>query len=474
MSFFARIFNKNKLIIGSILVFAFSVCFTKGQIVNAATAGSQISKVTETFSSAIGVLQIEIEAGANVGEIGLSINNGDEIATIYKGGSKYVVSQKAKTNDNITLKAYNYDGNVVETMNYRLESTGKLTKLTPPTSVRVTGVALDKTALTLISGGTGYKLTATVTPSNATNKNVTWKSDKTTVATVDASGNVKPIAAGTAKITVTTQDQSKTATCTVTVTAKVDETGATLNQTKLTLVAGGTGYKLIPTIAPSNATNKNVTWKSSNTKVATVDTNGNVVPVGAGTATITVTTQGKLKTATCTVTVTAQIYETGVILNQTKLTLIAGGTGYKLISTIAPSNATNKNVTWKSSNTRVATVDASGNVVPVGTGTATITVTTQGKLKTATCIVTVNPKTVPVSSITMSLVLKVNSTVSFEAIIAPTDATNKEVVWSTSSSSIATVTSTGSVKAVKAGTAIITVKTKDGTKSASFIITVKN
>ena len=173
--------------------------------------------------------------------------------------------------------------------------------------VSVTGVSLNKTSLTLTEGSTS-QLTATVEPNNATNRNVTWSSSNSKVATVDGNGKVTAHKAGTATITVTTADGDKTAECKVTVEAggapavKVDS--VSLNQTSMNLTAGSTG-QLKATISPSNATNQNVTWSSGNTSVATVDASGNVKAIQAGTTTITVTTEDGNKTATCAVTVTA-------------------------------------------------------------------------------------------------------------------------------------------------------------------------
>ena len=173
-------------------------------------------------------------------------------------------------------------------------------------SVAVTGVTLDPTTLALTVGGEAKTLTATVSPDNATNKAVTWTSDKPAVATV-ADGKVTPVGAGTAIITVTTVDGGKTATCMVTVTenaGSVAVTGVTLAPTTLALTVGGEAKTLTATVSPDNATNKSVTWTSDKPAVATV-ADGKVTPVGAGTATITVTTVDGDKTATCVVTVKA-------------------------------------------------------------------------------------------------------------------------------------------------------------------------
>ena len=142
-------------------------------------------------------------------------------------------------------------------------------------------------------------LTATITPSNATDQDVAWSSNNESVATVDQNGEVNAVAPGTANITVTTQDGDKTATCAVTVTQPV--TGVSLDPTSLSLFTGDTAT-LTATVQPENATNKAVTWASSNPSVATVQ-DGTVTAKGAGEATITVKTVDGGYTATCAVTV---------------------------------------------------------------------------------------------------------------------------------------------------------------------------
>ena len=168
--------------------------------------------------------------------------------------------------------------------------------------IRVSGVTLSQSALTLEQGGE-VRLTAVVSPDNATIKSVIWESSDTNVATVDNNGRISAVGIGSAVITVTTTDGDKTASCTVTVTAPaIHVTGVSLNKTDLTLTAGDS-EQLTATVAPSDATDKSVTWASSNAAVAAVDSSGNVTAIGAGTATITVTTADGAKTAACTVTV---------------------------------------------------------------------------------------------------------------------------------------------------------------------------
>ena len=189
---------------------------------------------------------------------------------------------------------------------------GELTGEKIPTEgvvYKVTEVKLDKDSLSLEVGGTAT-LTATITPSNATDQNVTWSSNAPGVATVDSSGNVTAVAPGTATITVTTEDGNKTATCVVTVTAAtVPVTGVTLSQNEAHLYYNRTPntLTLTATVAPANATNKAVTWTSSNPSVATVE-NGVVTAVACGTAVITATAaDGSGASASCTVTVSSYL-----------------------------------------------------------------------------------------------------------------------------------------------------------------------
>ncbi len=252
-------------------------------------------------------------------------------------------------------------------------------------TVSVTGVSLDKTELTLTQGGQ-YTLHATVTPSNATNQNVKWKSTNTAVTTVE-NGLVKAIAPGQANIIVVTEDGSFTASCLVTVQAQsIAVTGVYLDKTELTMTVDGR-YTLHASISPSNATNKNIRWKSTNPSVAKVE-NGVVTAVAPGQADIIVTTEDGGFTASCHVTVQTQtVAVTGVSLDKTELTLSVGDQ-YALHATVNPSNATNQNVKWKSTNTAAATVE-NGFVKAIAPGQASIIVVTEDGSFTASCLVTV-------------------------------------------------------------------------------------
>jgi len=334
--------------------------------------------------------------------------------------------------------------------------------------IAVTGVSLNKTALTLAEGSS-ETLVATVSPSGATNKKVTWTSSNSTVASVDQTGKVTANEAGNATITVETEDGSFTATCEVTVTAVYHVTGVALNKTQLNLNVGAS-ETLTPTVSPSNATDKSVTWSSSNSSVASVSTNGTVTAVAAGSATITVTTNDGNKTATCTVTV-SEVAVTSVTLSKTSTTLVRGGSE-TLTATVLPANATNKNITWSSSNSSIASV-SNGTVTAVAAGSATITATSQADSnKKASCTVTVNPKgVISISLNKTELALNVDQSDKLTVTFNPTDADDQAITWSTSNSSIATV-SNGTVTAKAVGSATITATSHDGNKTATCAVTV--
>lgn len=280
--------------------------------------------------------------------------------------------------------------------------------------VAVEGVSLNKSSLSLVQDAS-ETLIATVTPNNATDKSVTWTSSNPGVATVDSTGKVTAVAAGSTTITVKTTDGEFTATCTVSVTAKVAVTGVSVSPTSKTLNKGET-VTLTATVSPSTATNKNVTWSSNNTSIATVDSEGKVTGIAAGTATITVTTADGGKTATSTITVNPTPVS-GVSLDQPAITLKVGAS-QTLVATVTPEDADNKDVTWSSSNTSVATVDSTGKVTAVAEGNATVTATSKGdSTKSAQCAVSVVQSSEPVVGSTLDLVESIDDLSSGDYIV---------------------------------------------------------
>ena len=256
-------------------------------------------------------------------------------------------------------------------------SLGCTPKEEPIVDIAVSGVSLSPGSLELEVGQTAT-ITATVNPSNATNKTVSWSSSNPSVATVSG-GKVTAVATGSATITATAG--GKSATCPVTVKSKVvNVTGVTLSQSSATLEIGET-VTLTATVAPSDATDKTVTWSTSDAKVATVE-GGKVTAVAEGSATITAAAGGK--SATCSVTVkTATVEATDITVDKDDV-MIGVGESFTITATVIPENATDKTVTWSSSDPSVATVDANGKVTGVAPGHASIMAQTSNA-KTAFC-----------------------------------------------------------------------------------------
>ena len=206
---------------------------------------------------------------------------------------------------------------------------------------------------------------------------------------MDANGKVTGVAAGEATITVTTEDGSKTATCKVTVkAATIAVTGVTLNKTSTT-IAVGVIEELTATVAPANATNQKVTWKSSDPAVARVKSNGEVLGVSVGEATITVTTEDGGKTATCKVRVLSKVNK--VTVTPANLTL-GKNKRYTLTATVDTQSGPNTGVEWTSSNPLIAMVSSTGEVITKDkVGTVTITATSiADPTKKGTCTITVS------------------------------------------------------------------------------------
>ena len=252
-------------------------------------------------------------------------------------------------------------------------------------------------------------------------------------------------------------------------------TGITLSQHELTLVKGATAT-LTATVIPADALNKNFSWKSDNEAIAKV-ANGVVTAVSKGETMIRVTTEEGNKTDECKVIVKEEsdpVAVTGVKLPFTALTQKIG-TSFTLVATIEPANATNKTVTWSSSNNTVASVTNMGVVQAKAAGTADITVTTADGGYTATCSFTVTTEDVPLTGLKISPAethIKVGQASTLNVKYEPVTATHKEVTWETSDAAIVTVDQDGNLKGVAVGEAIITVKSKkdETIKSTSKVI----
>ena len=328
-----------------------------------------------------------------------------------------------------------------------------------------TGIKIEPSKVELEIGET-KDLKAIVTPDNVSNKDVEWSCTNISIATVDENGKVTARHLGTVKIVAKTKDGSnKTAECEVTIVQKAKSLA--LNATNIKLNVDKT-YKLVATVKPTNTSNQNISWSSSDKSIATVDANGKVTAKGVGTATITAkTNDGSNLSATCKVTVISLVKS--ITLNATSITLYRNDT-YALKATVTPSDAIDKSVTWSSSNTNIATVDKNGKVTAKKLGTATITVkTNDGSNLSATCKVTVKPRLVTNLAISPKYVTMMKGeTTNLTVTITPDNADNKKIKWTSDNESIATVDQNGKVTAVNEGTTYINAIAQDDSKKETW------
>lgn len=326
---------------------------------------------------------------------------------------------------------------------------------------QVSAIALSQSSATL-EKGESVTLTATTTPAKPNNPTLTWTSSNSAVATVNASGKVTAVAAGSATITVSSDNNVK---ATATIKVIVSPASISLDKTSVNLEKGASAT-LKATVNPSDCTDKSVAWTTDKTAVATVDANGKVTAVGAGSAVITAkTSNGKTATATVSVVVSPAT----ITIDKSAVTLEKGATA-SLVATVGPSDCTDKSVSWSSDKTSVATVDANGKVTAVAAGSAVITAKTSNG-KTAISAITVVVYPVSISIDRTDLTVEKGTSVSLAATVGPSDCTDKSVSWSSDKTSVATVDANGKVTAVGAGSAVITAKTSNG-KTATAAVTV--
>lgn len=335
----------------------------------------------------------------------------------------------------------------------------------PLTGLKITP---DKADLKI---GETVSLYATAEPINASNKSVVWYTSNPNIATVDPYGLVTAHALGTVTITAMALNNSGIST-TITVNIKaIAVSSIALNKTSANL-GKGESLQLIATVEPADASNSNVKWTSNDDKIATVSSNGKVVAVSGGTATITVTSEDGKKTATCVININ-EVSVVGLTLDKSAYTLGVGQSS-TLIASVVPLTASNKKVTWSTSNSAIVTVDANGNIFGGMPGIATVTATSEDGGKTASCSVTVvTPVALTGISVKSTTKLSVNGTETLIVAFNPANATNTAVTWVSSDPTTVSVDSNGKLTGLKEGTATITITSVEGKFIATCIVTVE-
>lgn len=249
--------------------------------------------------------------------------------------------------------------------------------------VPVSGITLDKEEISFSKPGEAKQIVATVMPEDADNKNVLWTSSDTNVASVE-NGKVTCTGYGTATISATTEEGGFVATCLVTATRpEVLPTSITISQTNLT-VNKGESTTLYAIIQPADADNKDIEWSTEDNSVADVDNNGIVTGMKAGTTKVFATAKANGVKAECAVSVLQPV--TGITLSENSISLSEIGSSIQLTAYVQPEDASNKNVIWASSDTKVAIV-SNGKVVCTGFGTTVISAITEDGGYMATCVI---------------------------------------------------------------------------------------
>lgn len=348
-----------------------------------------------------------------------------------------------------------------------------------PVSVRnkVDKITVSPTKLELFVGFKGGKLESSYSPSDAGNIEIVWSSDKPEVATVDDKGNVSPVGSGIATIKASTTDGKVFGSCVVTVLQPA--TSISIAPKELIMYVGDKAETLTVSMGPENADIKTFSVNNSSSKTvkfehAAGENTISVTALEVGTAKLEVfptkRPENDYTSATCSITVRAHV-ESVSIKGEASRTLNIGSI-LQLYPTVLPENAYNKNITWKSSNTSVAVVDAKGIVTAKAAGTTTITVTTEDGSKTATVTITV-PQ--PVTGVTLdksTLSLTEGDEATLKATVAPSGA-DQSVTWVSNKPEVATVDDDGKVTAVSAGSATITASSAiSPDKKATCAVTV--
>ncbi|MBR4672528.1 MAG: Ig-like domain-containing protein [Bacilli bacterium] len=390
-------------------------------------------------------------------------------------------NEKVVTVDNGKIKAVGVGSSTitVKTGNgYTDICTVQVTNLEDEEDEDITNINLDVSSI-ILKSGIEYTLDYSIEPRDAKTK-LNWESSDPNVATVE-NGVIKTLAPGTTAITVS--KSNKEATCYLTVVKgdsstpdviddgkEVKAVSINVNQAELSLKVGAS-YAIVPEVLPSNTTNKEVTYKSADEKIATVAADGKVTAVAEGETTITVTAaSGVYNTVKVVVSSQGGSSDIETISLSLKSVTLSPGGSVQLYQSYSPSDANASELIWTSSNPGVASVD-NGLIVAISPGTTTITVS-NGDGVESSCVVDVSSSAVTVENISIipsSVSLKVNGATQLTVEFYPGNATNKTITWSSSNRSVATVDSNGLVTAKGTGNAIIYAKSSNGIVGTAVI-----
>ncbi len=435
---------------------------------------------------ASGLAQIKLKA-TDIGIAGgakdetLNVNVVDGInlnttsATIYVGSSMQLILYASNSSAPITWTSSNPEiamvdedglvtgvkaGDAVITVQQVINGVTKTQKCNIKVISSVTKITLDPIEKD-IAIGDNLTINATVTP-KLNNLKLVWVSSDESVVKIstagDLSATVTGVSGGVAVVSAINKDNVVVGSCLVRVYQPIES--ITLSETDVTIPLADKKFQLYAAILPVNAQDQEVIWKSTDTSVITVDSNGLVTLKKSGTASIMVTSKVNAEIyAICKVTVTKSV--TGITLDYASRAMYVGET-FRLTYSIKPSDSSNASVVWTSSNSSVVTVNNEGLLTARSVGTAVIILKTSDGGYMATCTVTVSRTATAVKLDVTKLTMSVGDYYYLETKLTPADSTETTLTWESSEAKVATVSKSGKVIAKSAGTAIIMVKTKSG------------
>ena len=419
----------------------------------------------------------------STGNIGMKVIKGKEFLPVYN-----VSYNSSNHKDNYQIKFLSKNSNVVQvqengklyaknlgyaTIEICVGNQSETIDIEVVDGTPISSMKINTNSYTFTDIDDIYTPSVDITPSNATNTKLKWLSSDKNIATVNIiSGKITPVGNGKCKINVYATDGSGLV-AQLDVKVDIKAKSVALDKTSLKIASKNSTNKLVATVTPSQASQK-VAWSSSNGKIATVDSKGRVKAVSNGKCKIiATTTDGTNRTASCDVTVDVK-FVTGISFDFNSYTITNVNQTPVFNPKITPSDAEDKIVRWSSSNTKVATVSSSGVIKAAGNGTCKITATTtDGTNLSASFNITVNIKATKITLDKTKIELTTGKeTEKITPSIEPSIA-NKNVKYTSSDESVATVSSDGVVTAVGSGTCKITAAPTDGSKvTASCDVTV--
>lgn len=331
----------------------------------------------------------------------------------------------------------------------------------------VTSITLSDSKVVINLDAKSLQLRAMVYPENALNKDVNWTSSDIQIAKVSENGLVTFTKPGEVTIIARSVDNPDVmALCNITI--EIPVASVALDDKEITMYVGQT-KRLTYSVLPINASKSAVTWSSTKPSVASVDAAGRVTARQVGSTVIMLKSLDGGFTAYCTINI-RQIAE-GIKFSNTELELVTGQV-HEMEYSLVPTDATDKELIWESSDTRIVEVDDAGNVTAKAPGVAFVIARTEAGGMSYVNITVKQPVTGLLLNFSEKTIF-VKESFDLKVSISPSGASNLEVEWKSSNTGIATVSNTGEVVGIAAGTAIITCTTKDGGYKVSCVVTVR-